>query len=102
MRKPEEARKRNWLKMKLTGHIISLRAGEEFVVTPEEMELFNLINDYGITLLKSWDKNSEKLGFSVRPYQCAVCGKRSKKSYQILSETGIINVCKEHQKEENT
>lgn len=95
MRTQNDARYRNWLKRRvLGGYLHTYDSNQEApYVTEAELALIKLVNDSLQTLAMSWDKNTERLGFKVKPHQCELCHKRSNTPHLYLTGNGIINLC---------
>jgi hypothetical protein len=90
------AQKRNYLKFRLMGMIIS--PGD--AVTEEEAQQFRQMYEIRQNLLQNWDAGSERIfEHSLPRYKCHYCGKRTNREYKLTDYTGAeIHCCKRHYK----
>lgn len=65
--KQKLARRRNWLKFRLSG--ITIQYSED-IVTPEELQLLVEVESAIRILNTNFDKGSKKLGFRIPEHRC--------------------------------
>lgn len=93
--KVTKARARNWLK----ARVLSWGVGA-IEITKEEKVIVNEIIRLRQQLIDNWDRNSEEMGFFVRPYRCWLCGQKSNIEYLAPYGAEKVNLCRKHYREQ--
>ena len=96
----QQAQNRNWAKARILGSYV-----RPTLLTKEETEIIDKIEELKKKLIENWDENSYILsGKPIPKFKCHFCGKRTNVDRKIVSlfprgSNQSIQVCKKHREE---